>query len=331
MVQVQGLGLETATQTSRDISFCTHAIQQDGVFVVPDATADPRFASSPLVTGDPSVRFYAGAPLTTPEGLAVGSLCVIDQRPRALTPDQEQALQALARQVIAQLELRRQLVERDKAERDLRASESRKAAIFQTALDCIVTIDQTGRVVEWNPAAEWTFGYLADEAIGREIATLIIPPSLREAHRRGMAHYLTTGDGPVLGKRVEITAMRAGGEEFAIEMAIKPIPLEGHTLFTAYLRDITERKRAEEALRQAQEELEARVAARTAELSQANQALQSEMAERQRAEENYRSLFENAVEGNLPVLPGRAVPEREPGTGPALWLQLSRRNDLRPG
>ncbi len=151
--------------------------------------------------------------------------------------------------------------------------------------------------MEWNPAAEWTFGYPASEATGQEIAALIIPPALREAHRQGMARYLASGEGPVLGKRIEITAMRFGGEEFPIEMAITPVPIEGQTLFTAYLRDISERKASEAALRQAQEELEARVAARTAELSEANQALQCEMAERRRAEENYRSLFENAVEG----------------------------------
>ena len=93
-----------------------------------------------------------------------------------------------------------------------------------------MTIDQAGRVVEWNPAAEWTFGYLAEEAIGQEIAQLIIPPSLRQAHHQGMARYLESGEGPVLGNRIEITAMRCGGEEFPIEMAITPVQLPGQTL-----------------------------------------------------------------------------------------------------
>ena len=203
----------------------------------------------------------------------------------------------LSRQVIVQMELRRELTERAKAEKELRASEARKAAIFESALDCIITMDTTGRVVEWNPAAEWTFGYLADEAIGsgnrRTDRTAVLTGRASAGHGPVSDHRRR----PVLGKRIEIPAMRADGSEFPVEMAITPVPLENQTLFTAYLRDITERKQAEEALRQAREELEAHVQTRTAELSQANQALQNEIGERRRAEENYRSLFENAVEG----------------------------------
>ena len=93
-------------------------------------------------------------------------------------------------------------------------------AILESALDCIIIIDARGRILEFNPAAEKTFGYRREQVVGKELAETIIPPSLREGHRRGMAHYLATGEGPVLGKRIEMAGMRADGSEFPIELAV---------------------------------------------------------------------------------------------------------------
>jgi len=139
----------------------------------------------------------------------------------------------------------RDVTERRRAERELRQSEARKAAILETALDGILTIDHEGKLVEINPAAETIFGHARGDVLGREMAELIVPPALREAHRRGLAHYLATGEGPVLGHRFEITALRAGGEVFPVELAITPISTDGPPMFTAHVRDITERKRFE--------------------------------------------------------------------------------------
>jgi len=142
--------------------------------------------------------------------------------------------------------------ERKRAEEELQLSEARKAAILDSALECIVTIDHQGCITEFNPAAERTFGYRREEVLGKQLADMIIPPALRERHRQGFARYLATGQARVLGRRIEITAVRADGREFPAELAITRIPLDGPPSFTGYLRDITERRESEEELRRSE-------------------------------------------------------------------------------
>jgi PAS domain S-box-containing protein len=125
-----------------------------------------------------------------------------------------------------------------------------QAAILQAALDAILTIDHHGRIVEFNPAAERIFGHKRNDVLGRDMAGLMIPPRLRQQHYRGLAHYLATGEGPVLGRRIEMPALRSDGVEFPIELAIVRIPGEP-PLFTGYVRDLSAVKRAEEETREA--------------------------------------------------------------------------------
>jgi PAS domain S-box-containing protein len=118
-------------------------------------------------------------------------------------------------------------------------------AILDTALDCIIMMDQNGRIREFNPAAERVFGFNRADVIGKELAEVIVPEALRESHRRGLKHYFATGEGPVLGRRIEINALRADGTEILVELAITAFKVDEVTVFTAYLRDITERVRTE--------------------------------------------------------------------------------------
>lgn len=131
------------------------------------------------------------------------------------------------------------------AEGALRESEARTRAILESALDAIITIDHQGRILEFNRAAEQTFGFPRADALGKPMADLVIPPALRERHRFGLARYLQTGQAVVLGQRLEMVAARKDGSEFPIELTITRVELEGPPTFTGFVRDITERKRAE--------------------------------------------------------------------------------------
>jgi PAS domain S-box-containing protein len=129
-------------------------------------------------------------------------------------------------------------------------SEARKRAMFESALDCVITMDHEGKVVEFNPAAEKTFGYQKSEVLDKPLADLVIPRASRDKHREGLKLHLAIGKSKIIGRRIEITAIRADGSEFPAELAVTRIDVGEQPLFTAYLRDITARKRSEELLRQ---------------------------------------------------------------------------------
>ncbi len=161
----------------------------------------------------------------------------------AFLVDGEPAVQIVARDVTA----------RHRAEEAMRESEARKSAMLQSAQDAIITIDHQGRLLEFNPAAELMFGHDRADVLGQSMADLLVPPSMRERHRAGMVRYLTTGSSSMIGRRVETSALRADGSEFPVELAITRVEVSGPAMFTAYVRDITDRRRAEEALRESEE------------------------------------------------------------------------------
>lgn len=143
------------------------------------------------------------------------------------------------------LAVTREITDRKEREEALRKSEDRLRATVESALDCIIAIDEQGRIIEFNPAAEATFGHHRSEVLGLGLADLVVPERHRAAHGAGMDRYLSTGEGPYIGQRVEVSALRADGSEFPVELAIDVAQGPEGRIFIGYLRDITERKRAE--------------------------------------------------------------------------------------
>ena len=188
------------------------------------------------------LRSAVGFPIDV-AGEVVGAMCFYTER--AVTPDDAllRMLESIGQQI-------GNVIRRRRAEAAVRQSEARKRAILDAALDCIVSIDHHGNILELNRAAERTFGYRASEAIGRPMVDLIVPPHLRERHREGFARHVESGEIRILGRRIELEAMRKGGEVFPVELTITRIEAEGAPSFTAYIRDISDRKHADERLRE---------------------------------------------------------------------------------
>jgi PAS domain S-box-containing protein len=402
------------------MAFCAHTILHPDLLVVQDTSADDRFATNPLVTADPRIRFYAGMPLVTQEGYALGALCVMDHIPRELSLEQKLALKTLSLLVVKQLELRRQLavlcrtiierkqaerrlalqydvarvlaetatldeaiqkilqticeslgwevgaiwnvdrranvlscfdlwhahtfnvteftavtrettfssgvglpgrvwasgkpawitdvtkdpnfprapiaarvglhgafafpillggevtgvieffsreiqspdddllqmmaalgsetglfIERMRAEEALRESEMRFRSVLQSALDAVIVADSRGHIMSWNKGAQRIFGYEGEEIVGQPLTTLM-PARYREAHEQGLARLRATGESRMIGKLLELHGLRKDGTEFPLELSLAVWKKGEETFYSGIIRDITERKRAEE-------------------------------------------------------------------------------------
>lgn len=169
----------------------------------------------------------------------------------------------------------------------LRAQQHHNNMLLQMSLNAIVMMNADGQITEWNPAAETMFGRAHAQVIGCDLATIIVPPALRQSHRGAFARHLRNGQSSILGQRVEVSALRADGREFPVELTITRDDSDSGAgpSFIAFLRDISSRKRVEAAMLRANDELELHVMERTAQLSETNEQLQNEIARRQRAQE----------------------------------------------
>jgi len=352
------IGLDVQ-ETHRDHAFCAYAIlESTKLFIIHDALTDERFAHNPLVTSDPNIRFYAGAPIVTNDGFPLGTLCVIDHIPGDLTNEQKDALTLLAHQVMSQLELRvhsldleiayntcfgqaadavflldfegrhkkvnrqaakmlgyttdeieklsitdlsaepeqsamilqrllngeeistyerlfrkkngdllpveinisllhdsngkpyliqsmiRDISQRKQAEYELKTSEEKYRTITQTATDAIITANETGIIEGWNEAAKKIFGYDTSEIVGCPL-DLLMPDKFHTHHRTGMSCVLSGGKRYVIGNTVELEGLHKSGVVFPIELSFSEWKTSKGTFFTGIIRDITERKRAE--------------------------------------------------------------------------------------
>jgi PAS domain S-box-containing protein len=218
----------------RAVSFCAHTVLADDTLVVPDTELDPRFAGGPLVAGPPYIRFYAGHPVRAPTGERIGTLCIIDRRPRRLEDDQLRLLRDLAGWV--EEELRRQAM--SMALDRVHHSETFLRAITDGVAEGIVTFDEQGRILSANPAAEAAFRVGSGGLTGDLITTLVADVEWDRA-----------GADEMVDERQEMIGRRSDGETFPLELVISEAEIPDGRLFVAIGQDVTERKRVEAALR----------------------------------------------------------------------------------
>ena len=234
-------GLDSC-ETDRTVSFCAHALEQSEVLIVLDTVLDPRFFDNPLVTDGPKIRFYAGAPLISPSGFGLGTLCIIDTKPRNSFSENEQwNLRNLAAMVLDKMELRRLNIAG-------RTSQMRFAQIAATSPDAIICTDANGAISFWNRAAVDIFGYDPEEVVGEPIQT-VLPYPLRQ-RRAEDPEQLEIEQGPHqwVGRTIEVKARRKDGSEFLTELSLSNWKDDETISYGAILRDITERRSKEDRL-----------------------------------------------------------------------------------
>ncbi|MGQ7864021.1 putative bifunctional diguanylate cyclase/phosphodiesterase [Pseudomonas sp. 32A] len=228
-------------ETSREVSFCAHAILQDDILFVPDALNDPRFSSNPLVLGPPFIRFYAGKPLVTSNGHSLGTICLIDSEPRMTFGEEDRKnISDLAELVMDRMEMRR-------LEYAKTVSLARFENIAGTSPDAIICSDVEGKITFWNRSAEKLFGYLASE-IADKSGAIVIPESWRAIYDAEMVRLRTGEKMELANQTVELSGLHKDGSEFPAEFSLSTWGEGDKVSVGAIVRDITERRQNEERL-----------------------------------------------------------------------------------
>ena len=245
------LGLNIA-ETPREISFCAHTILTDQVMVVTDAAKDERFRHTPMEVGSIRVRFYAGAPLITPEGFRIGALAIMDTRPRPFLTDEETAsLADLSRVVMHELNLQLELARMRAGAAATAEGDLRFQALMESASQGIVAINHKGLIQVVNHKAEELFGYSRDELIGQSLE-ILLPERLRQPHVGHRRDYFSRPRARPMGIGLDLAGRRKNGQEFPIEISLNYVEVGGEALALSFITDISERIRLEEQLRQSQ-------------------------------------------------------------------------------
>ena len=222
----------------RDVSFCAHAITQDEVMVVEDARLDARFHDNPLVTGPAQVRFYAGVPIRSPDGHALGALCVIDSKPRgSFLADDRERLKEMAKLVSDRLELKRLQVAAEE-------SVGRFEHVALASANGIICVNRRGKITTINPAAERMFGRSAEQIIGQSLNALLPSWKLRNLSRR-LRKSIDSGRAPAIE---EFVGRRADGTDFPVEVAWSAWTEGEESRFGLVVRDISQQRRQEDEL-----------------------------------------------------------------------------------